>query len=66
MNSFLNYLAKLLKVKSLITIILTIAFVVQTCRGELDKDFVAMYTMVMTFYFVNQTSAANKTGGDDE
>lgn len=63
MNELLKQIAKLLKVKSIITIILTIAFVVQTCTGTLDKDFVTMYSMVMTFYFVNQ-AAENKSGGD--
>ena len=53
-------LANLLSVKSLVTLALTVAFIVQTCRGLLDKDMMTIFSMVITFYFVNQTQ---KTSG---
>lgn len=48
-------LANLLSVKSLATIALTITFCVLTVKGNIPDNFMNIYTMVVTFYFVKQT-----------
>lgn len=47
-------LAGLLSVKSLVTIALTITFCVLTVSGSIPENFINIYTMVITFYFVKQ------------
>lgn len=49
-----EYLANLLTVKSLVTIALTVTFCVLTVKGNLPENFMNIYTMVITFYFVKQ------------
>lgn len=51
----LKKLAKLIDVKSIITIALTILFIVLSLRGVLDGDQVLMiYTTIIAFYFGTQ------------
>lgn len=57
--------ANILTVKSLVTLALTVAFIIQTCRGELNKDMMTIFSMVITFYFVNQTQKAAGGGGEE-
>ena len=52
--SILEALAKLMSVKSLVTIALTIGFIVQACRGELTNDYMSVYLVVISFYFGTQ------------
>ena len=47
-------LANLLSVKSLVTLALTVIFCVLTVTGDLPENFMNIYTMVITFYFVKQ------------
>lgn len=47
--------ANLLSVKSLVTIALTVTFCVLTVSDSLPDNFMNIYTMVITFYFVKQT-----------
>lgn len=47
-------LAKLMNVKSLVTIALTIGFIVQSVRGELNNDYQSVYLVVISFYFGTQ------------
>lgn len=59
----------LFKVKSLVTIILTIAFVVMALGGGVEpKDFYSIIVMVLTFYFGYQSAKSEDktgtTGGD--
>lgn len=64
MNKLLETLANLLKVKSLVTIVLTITFAVMAFKGEMDtKDFYSVIVMVLTFYFGAQSA---KQGGDNQ
>lgn len=42
---------RLLSVKSLVTLILTIVFGVLALRGDISKDFMTIYTVVIAFYF---------------
>lgn len=51
-------LSKLLNVKSLVTIALTIGFIVQSIRGELNNDFSSVYLVVISFYFGTQYQKA--------
>lgn len=60
MEAFLKKLANLLSVKSLVTIALTVTFCVLTIKSVIPENFLNIYTMVITFYFVKQL---NK--GDD-
>lgn len=57
-NSIVEALAKLLNVKSLVTIALTIGFIVQSVRGELDNDYSSVYLVVISFYFGTQYQRA--------
>lgn len=59
-NRILKKVSELIDVKSLVTLALTIAFIVQSCNGQLDKEsMMTVYSMVMTFYFVTQSSRNN-------
>nr|DAU02328.1 MAG TPA: hypothetical protein [Caudoviricetes sp.] len=56
MDEFLKVLANLLKVKSLVTIILTVTFAVLAFQGHMEtKDFYSVIVMVLTFYFGAQS-----------
>lgn len=54
MSILWKYIANLLSVKSLVTIALTVTFCVLTVHGNLPENFMNIYTMVITFYFVKQ------------
>lgn len=61
-----NRLARLLCVKSLITLLLTAVFAVITLRGEVSEDFMTVYTVIIAFYFGTQlerTTQTQKEGG---
>lgn len=47
-------IAKLLNVKSLVTIALTIGFIVQSVRGHLTNEYSSVYLVVISFYFGTQ------------
>ena len=53
-DKLITKIANLLSVKSLVTIALTITFCVLTVTGSLPENFMNIYTMVITFYFVKQ------------
>ena len=61
-----NRLAKLIDVKSIVTIVLTVVFAVLSIEGELSADqFLTVFTTVIAFYFGTQhqkseTSEKNK------
>lgn len=63
MELVLKRLANLLAVKSLVTIALTIAFCVLTVTGNLPDNFMNIYTMVITFYFVKQSEQGGNSDG---
>ena len=59
-----NRLARLLCVKSLVTLLLTAVFAVSALRGEVSEDFMTVYTVIIAFYFGTQLErTAQKTGG---
>ena len=57
-----NRLARLLCVKSLITLMLTAVFAVMTLRGEVSQDFMTVYTVIIAFYFGTQLERTAKKG----
>lgn len=71
-NPIIEALGKLIKVKSLITIVLTIGFLVQAVRGQLNEQFMSVYLVVVSFYFGTQSTKARVDSefgidiGDDE
>lgn len=50
----LDRLAKLIDVKSIVTLLLTITFVVLALRGAIPQDFMMIYTVIIGFYFGTQ------------
>ncbi len=65
--------ANLVSVKSLVTLILTVVFAVQTCRGMISQDFMTIYAVIIAFYFGTQSQkmqnamdAADASGGGNE
>ncbi|WP_298023762.1 hypothetical protein [uncultured Dysosmobacter sp.] len=42
---------RLVSVKSIVTILLTVMFAVLSFKGEVDQNFMVIYTAVITFYF---------------
>ncbi len=59
-----NRLARLLCVKSLVTLTLTVVFAVMALRGQVSGDFMTVYTVIIAFYFGTQLErTAQKEGG---
>ena len=58
-----NRLARLLCVKSLVTLMLTAAFTVMALRGEVGQDFMTVYTVIIAFYFGTQLERTAQKGG---
>ena len=55
-------LANLLSVKSLVTLALTVRLCVLTVQNAIPDNFLNIYTMIITFYFVKQLNAEGKDG----
>ena len=64
-NDLVKALAKLCDVKSLVTIALTIGFIVQSVRGELNNDYSSVYLVVISFYFGTQYQKAQTADNVD-
>ena len=62
MELFKKRVANLLSVKSLVTIALTVTFCILTVTGTLPENFMNIYTMVITFYFVKQSDKVGENG----
>lgn len=54
MEQLINRAARLLSVKSLVTLALTIAFAVLVLTGGVDQDFMTIYAVIISFYFGTQ------------
>lgn len=54
METIRENLANLLKVKTLITLPLTVMFCILSARGNIPSEFLAVYTTVVGFYFGTQ------------
>ena len=60
MENLKKNLAALVKVKTIVTIALTIVFCVLALTGELEnRDFLTVFTTVIAFYFGSQTEKKN-------
>lgn len=46
--------AGLLNVKSLVTLALTIGFIIQSVQGTMNSDYSSVYLVVISFYFGTQ------------
>ena len=54
-------LARLLCVKSLVTLMLTAVFAVLAFTRGVDQDFMTIYTAVIAFYFGTQSERNNQS-----
>ena len=57
-----NRLARLLCVKSLVTLALPAVFAVQALRGDVGQDFMTVYTVIIAFYFGTQLERRAQKG----
>lgn len=64
-NKIITQLSKLLDVKSLVTIALTIGYIVQSVRGYLTNEYYSVYLVVISFYFGTQYQKAKETEKGD-
>lgn len=53
--------AKLINVKSIVTILLTLLFVVLAVRGTIPQEVMTIYTTVVAFYFGTQHEKKDNT-----
>ena len=57
-----NQLARLLCVKSLVTLVLTAVLAVMALRGQVSQDFMTVYTVIIAFYFGTQLERPAQKG----
>jgi hypothetical protein len=57
----MDNLKKLIDVKSLVTLSLTVLFIVLAIRGVIPGEVMTIYTVVISFYFGTQASKAAAT-----
>ena len=57
-----NRLSRLLCVKSLVTLTLTVVFAALALRGEVGQDFMTVYTVIIAFYFGTQLERTTQKG----
>lgn len=62
-NTVLQRLAGLLTVKSIVTLLLTLAFVWLAVQGQVSQDFMVVYTVIIAFYFGTQAERNSQKGG---
>ena len=58
-------LAKLIDVKSIVTLLLTGVFCYLSVIGKLPSEFLTIYTTVIAFYFGVQYAKTGTSGKDD-
>jgi hypothetical protein len=54
MENIIKKLARLLSVKSLVTLALTAVFACLALRGNVNQDFMTIYAVIISFYFGTQ------------
>lgn len=64
--SVINALAKLMDVKSLVTIALTIGFIVMAVHNRLTSEYQSVYLVVISFYFGTQYEKKKQEETSDE
>lgn len=59
-------LSKLIDVKSIVTLCLTVVFAVLALRRDISAEqFLTVFTVVISFYFGTQYNKKDDKGGDD-
>ena len=59
---FLKQIAKLIDVKSILTLVLTVVFAVLSVRGTISSsEFLSVFTLIVGFYFGVQHEKKNST-----
>jgi hypothetical protein len=58
-------LDKLLSVKSLVTLILTVVFAALAMRGNVSQDFMTIYAVIISFYFGTQSAKSDQSDSGD-
>lgn len=61
MTKFLNRLASLLSVKSLVTIAVTIVFCILSYKDQISQDFMTIYSVIIAFFFGAQSGKGDNT-----
>lgn len=56
MSNIKERISKLLTVKSIVTLVLTILFCVLTYKNNIPQEFYSLYLMVISFYFGTQAT----------
>ena len=54
MEQLYKRLSNLLSVKSIVTVLLTVAFIILSFKGQMTQEFMTVYTVVIAFYFGTQ------------
>ena len=54
MEEIIQKIIKLLSVKSLVTLTLTVVFAVLAVKGAVGRDFMTIYAVIISFYFGTQ------------
>lgn len=62
MKKLLEKVAKLIDVKSIVTLLLTVVFAILAMRSVISEQFLTIYTVIISFYFGTQ---AGKKGSED-
>jgi len=55
MENIMNRITNLLTVKSLVTLVLTAVFACLALTGEVSRDFMTIYAVIIAFYFGTQS-----------
>ncbi len=56
MSELYQKIVKLVDVKSIVTLMLTVSFVCQVASGTVNEQFMTIYTVIMGFYFGTQAT----------
>lgn len=55
----IDAITKLIRVKTIVTLVLTAVFAYLSCTGQIDADkFITIFTVVVSFYFGTQYERA--------
>ena len=55
MDNLIKRITNLLSIKSIVTLVLTAVFAYLSLYGEVNRDFLTIYTVVISFYFGSQS-----------
>lgn len=53
---------RIMSVKSIVTLILTVVFAYLSVTGDIPQDFMTVYVVVISFYFGSQAEKINSGG----